>query len=139
MKRLAIITVIAAAAMAIVPAALAAAADFSGKWIQYRSIITMEGDETVDVNYDDEEVPVEGRAYVEFKDEKVLLSLDGEEVEELDCKNAGGGKLIVSVPEVMKENGVASIELVLEGNDLVFYLEQKGEMPGTVKNFYKRK
>jgi hypothetical protein len=107
----------------------ASAADFSGKWINYK--LASEGEE---VNFEEMGVPKESLGYIEFKDEiAYYLDTGAEEVIEMPCK-ADGDKLIPKLPDEMAEV-FKSPELYFEGGELIF--EFKADDAG-VKKFYKK-
>jgi len=135
MKRFAVFVVAALAVMMML--CTADAEDFSGKWINYM-MIAAEGDEKMEVNFEEvlgDDFVEEQAGYIEFRDGIIYLLMGGDdEAEELIYK-ADGDKLVVDLPDEAKEEGISSIELYFEGNDLI--LAVKLDI-GTLTNHYRR-
>jgi len=135
---LSVLVLVAAGLYMLGPSAVgtAGAADFSGKWINYK-MFAEEGGEVMEVNFETElgDSFVEDEVgYVEFKDEKAYVRMTGDdEVKELEYK-AANGKLIVEISDEMKAEGLTSIEFSFEGNDLVWTVSMEG---GNLKNYYR--
>ncbi len=113
----------------------ACAGDMSGKWVQYRMVVSQEG-ETMDINFDDMEVPQEIRGYMEFRDGKLFSVMTGDDAaaEEIPF-TANGDVLVVNITDEMKEAGIELVDLRFEGDDFVFTVSVA---EGTMKNYYKK-
>jgi len=113
----------------------AGAADFSGKWVNYKMAM-VQGDQKMEMDvettygYTEEQM-----GSVEFKDGKAyMLRVSENNAIELSYK-AEGDKLIVEVPKDAEEDGITSMEFYFEGNDLVF--DMSGE-DGKLKAYYRK-
>ena len=135
-------TVVAIAVMVMVALAMvcsAGAADFSGKWVNYKLYINQDG-EVTDINLDEEGADENDLGYVEFKDGKaywLMTGGDADEVQEFAYK-ADGDKLVMELTDEMKkDSGLtnATAEIYFEGNDLVFHLKSD---EGVMKSTHRR-
>jgi hypothetical protein len=116
----------------------AQAADFSGKWIQYRMTLT-EGDQSTDMNFDDMGAPVENRQILEFKDGTLSLGQDMEDASKLEAAYTVDGDTLTmngdEMPEEMKEAGVGAPEFIFEGDSVVMVFASS---QGTMKWYFKK-
>ena len=135
MKRFTVLVVAVLVVMAMV--CTAGAADFSGKWVNYK-MLAQEGDEKMEVNFEEmlgDDFVEDEVGYVEFKDGKAYVCMTGDdEVKDLEYK-AAGDKLTVEVIDEMKAEGITSIEFFFEGEDLVWSVTMEG---GSMNNYYRR-
>ena len=136
MKRFMVLAVAVLAVLAI--GCSAGAADFSGKWVNYKMYVE-NGDEVFDFNLDEEGVAEADMGYVEFKDGKVIWLMSGGEEEDIQefTYKASGDKLVVDLPSELAE-GIgpnASAEIYFEGDDLVFHLKSD---EGVMKSSHRR-
>ena len=125
MKRFALLVVAVFVVFAMV--CTAAAADFSGRWTNYK----MAGEGEV-LDFEElfgDDFTEENMGYVEFRDGKAYYLQTGrgaEDVQEFVYK-AEGDKLIVDLPDEAKEQGVSSAEFYFEGDELVFAMTMGGD------------
>jgi len=115
----------------------AEAEDFSGKWINYM-MVAAEGDEKMVVNFEEvlgDDFVEEQAGYIEFRDGKVYMLMTGDDEEEELTYIADGDKLVVDLPDEAKEEGISSIELYFESNDLILAVNLD---VGSLNNHYRR-
>lgn len=133
MKRFALIAVVACIGLTL--SWSARAGDMSGKWVQYRMVVS-QGGETLDINFDDMEVPQESRGYMEFRDGKLFSVMTGDDADPEEIPfTANGDVLIVNLTDEMTEADIESVDLRFEGDDFVFTIVVA---EGTMKNYYKK-
>lgn len=132
MKRYALAAVLAVVGLAL--SWSACAGEFSGKWNQYKMVV-VEGEESLEVDFDEVEAPEEERGYLEFKDGKIIVVMTGsDDPDELGYK-MDGETLTLDLTDEMKADGIDSLDLYFEGDDLVFVIAF-GE--DAMKNYYKK-
>ena len=125
MKRFTVLAVAVLVTFAMV--GVTAAADFSGRWTNYKMV--GDGEELDFEELFGEDFTEENMGYVEFRDGKAYHLQTGREAEDVQefTYRADGGKLIVDLPDEAKEQGVSAAEFYLEGNDLVFAMTMNDE------------
>ncbi|MDL2263974.1 hypothetical protein LJC31_04920 [Synergistaceae bacterium OttesenSCG-928-I11] len=113
------------------------AADFSGKWINYRMFVEQNG-EKMEVNMEEGGASDDDLGYIEFKEGKFYQARGPwDDALEFTYK-AEGEKLIVDISEEEKANGIALVEICFEGDDLVYVVVAEGEEGGTMRNYFRR-
>ena len=133
MKRFTVLLVAVLVVFAMVGTAIAA--DFSGRWTNYK--MTGQGEVLDFEELFGEHFTEENMGYVEFRDGKAYVLQTGrsaEDVQEMTYR-AEGGKLIVDLPDQAKAEGISSMEFYFEGNELIY----AATMGDDIYKFYYRR